>query len=111
MNLRVERSMIRRFIESKLSYAYGSSLVLNLNEDSTYAFISCSDTIKGKWLVASGILTLFRKDVKASDTLKFVPYLSYKVSRNRLERKDKGYTPEREKMRLIDILEKVEESE
>ena len=110
VDLKKERSKIRRYIESKLSYAY-SGFTLNLKEDSTFSMITCSDSTHGRWLIEHDRVQFSRVDSPFKDSIRYVPFMSCEIVGDRLKYKGVGRTREGKKMRLLNILEKVEEPE
>lgn len=110
VDLKKERSKIRRYIESKLSYAY-SGFTLNLKEDSTFSMITCSDSTHGRWLIEDDRVQFSCLDSTFKDSIRYVPFMSCEIVGDRLKYKGVGRTREGKKMRLLNILEKVEEPE
>jgi hypothetical protein len=110
VNLKKERSKIRRYIESKLSYAY-SGFTLNLKEDSTFSMITCSDSTHGRWLIEDNRVQFSRLDSTSKGPIEYVPFMSCKIVGNRLKYTFTGRTREGKKMRILNILEKVGEPE
>ena len=84
---------------------------MNLKEDSTFSIITCSDSTHSKGLIEGNRVQFSCLDSTFKDSIRYVPFMSCEIVGNRLKYKDVGRTLDGNKIRLLNILEKVEEPE